>query len=133
MVKSNLLSRDAILAISDIQYETVPVPEWGGEVRVRGLTAAERDQYESSFVAIKGKNASTNMSNARARLVVMSVVDDSGERIFANSDIPVLGAKSAAAMDRIYSVASRLSGVTDADIEELAGNSDGQSDGSNSD
>ena len=33
-----LLTRDAILAAADIQTETVPVPEWGGEVAVRPLT-----------------------------------------------------------------------------------------------
>ena len=34
--------------------------------------------------------------------------------------IVALGAKSAAALDRIYDVATRLSGITDEDVEEMA-------------
>jgi len=41
-----LLTRDEILKAEDIQYETVPVPEWapGGTVRVKTLSGEERDE-----------------------------------------------------------------------------------------
>ena len=49
-------------------------------------------------------------------------------------DISVLGQKSAAALQRVFNVAQRLSGFSDEDLEELAKNSsDAQSDGSTSD
>lgn len=129
----SILSFDQIRGASDIQTEEVAVPEWGGSVLVRGLTAKERDKYESSMVETKGKSAKVNMANARARLLVMTVVDESGELMFSQADVGWIGEKSAAAVDRIYDVASRLSGVTDADMDELVGNSSGQSDDSSSD
>ena len=36
-----LLTREDILNYNDIKTEIVPVPEWGGEVKVKGLTAAK--------------------------------------------------------------------------------------------
>ncbi len=128
-----LLTREAILGASDIKTEDVEVPEWGGTVRVRGLSATERDAFEQATVAIKGKKVKASFLNIRARIVSLSVVDEDGNRMFTESDIKALGEKSAAPMDRIYDVAGRLSGVTDADMEELAGNSSGQSDDSDSD
>ena len=40
--------------------------------------------------------------------------------MFTDADVVALGAKSAAALDRIYDVATRLSGITDEDVEEIA-------------
>jgi len=45
-----LLTRDAILEAQDLQHEEVYIPEWGGSVRVRTLTGAERDAFEQSIV-----------------------------------------------------------------------------------
>lgn len=133
----NLLSRDQILGASDIQTEDIEAPEWGGTVRVRGLTAKQRDEYESSLVVTEGKGKSQtqriNMRNARARLAVMAVIDEDGNPLFADSDVFVLGEKSGAVIDRIFEAASRLSGISETDMDELTGNSSGQSDDSNSD
>lgn len=118
------LSRDAILAVDDVQYEDVEVPEWGGRVRVKSLTGRERDALEASMIVGKGKNANVNMNNLRAKLVGRSVVDEDGKRLFSDDDIAALGAKSAAALTRVYEVAQRLSGITQEDVEELTKNSE---------
>ena len=39
------LSRDAILQREDIKTEDVEVPEWGGTVRVRGMSGVQRDAF----------------------------------------------------------------------------------------
>lgn len=114
-----LLKRDFILGVSDLKVETVEVPEWGGSVLVRGMTGAERDAFEKSVLVRKGKDTQVNLSNARAKLVALSVVDESGKRMFTDSDVIVLGTKSASALSRIFNVASRLSGITEEDVEEL--------------
>jgi hypothetical protein len=117
--KKGLLTKESILAVQDVVTELVDVPEWGGAVRVRGLTGAERDAFESEVIQRKGRDVTTNTRNMRARLVVMSVVDEEGKRLFGFPDIETLGAKSARALDRIFSVAMRLSGLRDEDVEEL--------------
>ena len=117
-----LLSRDAIFAADDTAREYVNVPEWGGRVLVRGLTGDERDHFEGSIITGKGKNREVNIRSLRAKLVAMSIIHEDGRRMFADSDVARLGQKSAAALQRVYDVASRLSGLSEADAEELAKN-----------
>lgn len=114
-----LLNRDAILTADDLQTEDVQVPEWGGTVRVRSLIGSERDAFEA-HVAGDGKKA--NLDNLRARLVALTIVDDKGERVFSDGDVKKLGMKNAAALNRVFDAAQRLSGLTEADVEEMAGN-----------
>ena len=118
-----MLSREAILKANDLPSEEVAVPEWGGSVLVVTLTGEERDSFEQSIIETKGKNARVNMANARAKLVALSCRAGDGERLFDDTDIAALGRKSSKALDRVYGVAARLSGISGEDIEELAKNS----------
>lgn len=116
-----VLSRQDILSVQDIKLEEVPVPEWGGVVFVKGMTGMERDSFEAAVVQQRGKNMQVNMVNIRAKLAALTVCDEDGVRVFTEQDVKELGKKSAAALNRIYEVASRLSGITESDVEELAG------------
>lgn len=117
-----ILTREQILGAADIKTETVNVPEWGGEVRIKGLTGADRDAFEAAITTIKGKDTRVNWVNVRARFVALSIVDENGARIFTEGDIKALGEKSAAALDRVYAAAQKLSGLTDEDAAEMAKN-----------
>ena len=117
-----LLTKEQILSASDIQTEDVPVSEWGGTVRVKALSGAERDQFEMSMFEERGKKVQRNLQNMRAKLVSLSIVDEKGSRVFTDADVKALGNKSAAALDRVFAVAMRLSGVSEQDVDELAGN-----------
>ena len=118
------LTKEAILSKDDLVKELVSVPEWGGDVYVRCLTGTERDDFESSLVSKKGKSQDTNFKNLRAKLVALTVVDESGVRIFDDTDIPALGKKNAAALDRLFDKAQELSGFKKEDIEDLTKNSE---------
>jgi hypothetical protein len=124
------LNRDDILGASDIVTELVPVPEWGGDVYVKGMTGAERDKFESGIVEQRGKSQSINMANVRAKLASLTVCDEKGKRLFTEADVQALSQKSAAALQRVFSVAQRLSGIGDADVEELAAGMDSPFEGS---
>ena len=119
-----LLTRDQILEAPDAVVETVEVPEWGGSVNVRGLSAAERDQYEQETFVASG-NEKASWIGARARLVVRTLVDEKGQRLFTKGDIDRLGQKSAVALNRVWEVAMSLSGMSKRDIGELLKNSEG--------
>jgi hypothetical protein len=120
-----LLSADQILSADDRRYEIVPVPEWGGEVRLRSLSGAERDEYEDSLVQQVGNKQVTNARNARAKLVALCAVDANGQPLFSKAQVIKLGSKSSAALQRLFDVACRMNGFTDEDVKELEGNSDG--------
>ena len=128
-----MLTKDQILKADDMVTQAVEVPEWGGVVTVAGMTGTERDAFEQSIVDTRGKSTKTNLANIRARLCAMTMVDDKGERLFADSEIKALGKKSAKALDRVFAVAQELNGMSPGDVEELAKNSeDAQSEDSTS-
>lgn len=119
-----LLNREQILGHNDLPTETVEVPEWGGSVIVKALNGAQRDSYEQSLITGSGKNQKMNLINARARLVALSVVDSEGNPLFTSKDVVALSNKSAAALDRIFAAAQKLSGLTKEDMDEMVGNSE---------
>lgn len=116
------LGRDAILAAPDMATEEVYVPEWDATVRIKTLTGAERDYFESSIIRRNGKVVSQNLQNVRARLCALCIVDEAGQRIFGEEDEYALGRKSGAALERIFAAAQRLNGLRDEDVEETAKN-----------
>jgi len=117
-----ILTRDEILQADDMRIETVAVPEWGGEVRVKSLTGAERDLFEASITQQIGGKASVVIANMRAKLCAMAIVNENGVNLFSQADVETLGVKSAAALDRVFGVAQRLAGLSPRDVEELTGN-----------
>ncbi len=113
-----LLSKKDILTADDLPFEDVKVPEWGGTVRVRTMTGTERDAFEGETYTGKGANT----VNMRARICARCIIGDDGQRLFEDRDMAELGAKSAASLDRVFAVAQRLNGFSDADVEVLEKN-----------
>lgn len=114
------LTKEQILAADDIPIREVEVPEWGGTVRMRGLTGSERDAYELSLFQVRGEKRIPRMENARARLVALCIVDGEGNRLFSDEEVKALGGKSGKVLDRLFDEARKLSGLTPEDVEELA-------------
>lgn len=140
---STVLTRDQIRLVDDRKIESVEVPEWGGSVFVRGLSGTDRDAFEMAMIESKKgqkgqRTQEVNLRNLRAKLVARTAVDsenvETAKPLFELADIEWLGRKSAQALQRVYAVAQRLSGLSNEDVEELTedlGND--QSDGSGSD
>ena len=126
MTTKKTLGRQDILKADDLGIEIVEVPEWGGVVRVRGLTGEERDLWESEVADARyGENRQGQpviLRNARARRVARCVVDEDGKRVFRDADIKALGQKSGRALDRVFDVAAALSGISEAEVEDIRKN-----------
>lgn len=118
------LSADQILGADDLKYEDVPVPEWGGTVRVRELPGTERDKFEAQFVGKDGASVrAEGLEGFRARLAASTIVDEHGKQLFRSAaETKRLGEKSASALQRVCDVATRLSAMSETDVKELAGN-----------
>lgn len=116
-----VLSREDILSADDRTAERVDVPEWDGAVLVRALSGAERDTFEQT-VTDASRSGEMDMRGIRAQLVALAVGDADGNRVFSDDDVEALQAKSAAALDRVFTVAQRLNNMTEEDIDELVGN-----------
>lgn len=121
---SNLLDRATIFSQTDYKIEKVEIPEWNGHVFVRSMTGLERDRYEASVVQ-RSKNSSeveVILEGARGRLVALTTCDENGNLIFEESDLKELNERNANVLDRLFTISSRLSGLTQDDMDELTTN-----------
>jgi hypothetical protein len=105
--KKNFLTKREILGIQDKKIEEVFVPQWGGIVRLRSLSSEEVGQI---FAFIKSRDGGFPI-DFKARLLSYSICDESGNRVFTDDDIQAINNKDSAAIDLIFEVAQRLSGV----------------------
>src|SRR6185437_6804107 len=133
------LSKDDILKADGPPAEEVEIPELGGTVLVRGMTGRERDDFEARTIVRRGNEMVPDAGNIRARMVACCVIDeDTGQRMFTESDAGALGELPARVIIRIAEVAARLSGIGEQDVEEMAedfgpgGTADGNGAGSSS-
>lgn len=124
------LTRDQILGAQDLETREVHVPEWADPVTgddvvyVRALTGKERDAWEASLMQIRGKASVPNPANMRAKMVVRSLVDAEGKRLFTDADTNPLGDHSAQVLDRLFELICEMSGISNNAVEEAEGNSD---------
>ncbi len=119
------LSKQGILQAKDQVLERVEVPEWGGAVYVRSITARERGIIEADaakFRESKGRDASFARTFT-VRLASMAICDQAGTRLFSDSEVDELAGKNAAVIARISEVSQRLSGFSKEDVDELEKNS----------
>ena len=118
-MSTTILSREQLLAAQYLASEEVSVPEWGGAVRVRMMTGAERDALGA---ALLGADKKVDMSQYRIRLLAACLVDEAGQPLFGPDEVGLLGAKSGVALDRVYRVAERLNDVGAGAVEAAQGN-----------
>jgi hypothetical protein len=114
--------KEEILNINDLPLEKIFIKEWNKDIYVRGMTADERDRFEQETFDVKGKDIKMIRENLRAKLVVKTACDENGNLIFNDADAPLLGKKSAAAIDKLFTVGQRLSGIGATDIDEMVKN-----------
>lgn len=124
----DLLSKDAILKADDLSFEVVEVKEWGGSVRVRMMTAGERDEFEAAIydfdITSDDKDAKVKIKreNYRAELLIRTVCDENGKLLFSKADMKALSAKGVKPIQKIFDVASKLNAISAEDEDELVKN-----------
>lgn len=131
------LKREDLLKKQDLRIEKVDLGE-GDYVFVREMTGRERDQFEKSIFSFDQKAldlsnkeqrkiaTTVQMEDYKAKLAVCCVCDQEGTLIFEFDDYEQLSQNmSAYKLDKIATVAQRLSRITAEDREELLGNSGG--------
>lgn len=109
------LDRSAILASAKPKIITVSVPEWGGDVCMREITAGQRDQWDAWQIENEGV---ARYQNIRARLLVLTICDEAGARLFTDSDIGIVSNLPASAIDRLWDRACKLVGLRPEDAEK---------------
>lgn len=120
----SILNKQAILQVKDMVIEKIDVPEWGGTVCMRSITAAERGIIEAAAAAYKDSKGK-NDGFARTftvKILSMGLCDEDGKRLFSDDEVSQLAAKNAKVVSRLAEVAQKLSGFAKEDLEELERN-----------
>lgn len=100
--------RDTILNAPDLPEELVTVPEWGGvQLLVRGLTGKGRGIFME-----QAANKTIDLKRLQADLIIQTLFDPATkESVFKPEDCEALNGKSGVVLDRIFTIAQRLSGM----------------------
>jgi hypothetical protein len=106
-----LLTAEQIRQANDLPFEDVPVPEWGGVVRVRCMSGKARNDYETALERDK-EGSPVIQNDVRTILSAASMVDDKGDQLFSAKEVKDLAAKSWTALQRVFEAALRLNGMS---------------------
>ncbi len=116
------LDRNAILAgRGKFKTQTVSVPEWGGDVVVREMTAGSRDAFEA--MAQDARSGKLNAKDFRARLLLATVCDETGKLIFGPEDVAAVSELPSLAVTKVFEAAVHLNGLAKADVDAAEKNS----------
>lgn len=100
------------LAKKPAKIKLIDVPEWGEgcQVYIRAMTGTELNSYQASVAAFKpGQSSPTaNLDNALAKLAVRVICDDAGTRLYADTDLALVGKLPADGLMRINREANAL-------------------------
>jgi len=118
MSEDKVLGKLDFLKARPLRKRLVPVPEWGGSVWVQEMTAGARDEFDT-WVMTHQKEP-----GLRFRILIATVVDENGELLFSDLDIPDLVKKSSAIIHRLSEIGARLSGIGEALLDEMEKNSE---------
>ena len=110
---------EEILATDDSHREDVSIAEWSTIVPVCSMTAEERADIEKRW---SKKDASSDPGAFRLDVLERTLKYPDGKAFGSPEQIKALMAKNANAIEKLFSTACRLSGLSKKDVEELEKN-----------
>lgn len=118
------LNREMILSAGDLRHEKVEMPEWGGHVYVSSVSAADWMDFQDAAIKGKEDQGQSNTAPWVGRMLVRTIVDEQGQRLFADEDAPILMRKPLTVINRLYRAADRLNDFSGRGLKEAEKNSE---------
>lgn len=131
-----LLNRNQILEAKDIKTKVIPVPEWGGEVIIKQLSAKEYNDITMNMVNIRKmaakqlslkKNVDENLEDAineiaiknqKILLIIKSIVDENMKPLFTEADMELIYQKNTNVIDKIITEIEAFNSVSTEDTKK---------------
>lgn len=115
---TKVLNRESLLAASaDVPSQTVPVPEWGGAVIVRGMSAKELLAFQKTLEKPGGKAGEIDIDqeSLAVKILIYCLFDADGNRLLDAGDEAVVQGMRGDVFQKLTRVAMQLNGyVSDA-------------------
>lgn len=105
-----MLTREQILSAQDRPQKVIPVPEWGGEITLTGLSVRAQAEYIADVSALSAREGGVvrGMATVQVRLVALSITDPAGTPLFSLEDVEALAEKSPEVIGRLADEATLL-------------------------
>lgn len=114
-----VLDKAAILALASKSpnVEKLSLPEIGGDIYIKELTAGEREALETQMRAQTDKNA------VRATVFVHTVCDEDGELMFDVEDIETIKQLPSRPVIKVFNRSNEMNGITPEQVDVAEKNS----------
>lgn len=111
------LSKAALLAAANqTKLEPLELPELGGTVYVKAMTAGEREQFEQDMT----DNDLVKSKKVRATVFANSVTDENGNRLFTSDDIDSINSLPASIVSKVFDKSNEINGINTKQVIEQA-------------
>jgi hypothetical protein len=110
------LTRDEIIAAiaaRKAEVDTVPVPEWGGDVFIRRLDA---NDLEATGLLDGGSGA--NAAKMAVQLMIICVAAEDGTPLFTEDDRDLLAGAEFPIVLRVFAEVAKINGLSNEELEE---------------
>lgn len=112
-----LLNKQQIKAVDDLPSIEVEMPEWGGNIKIKTMSAKHRIEFEKL-----NKDAKTELETM-INLIMFSCVNEDNTLLFDRNDFEFLSNKSAKSLMKLFEEAVNMSTLSEKKLEEKAKNS----------
>jgi hypothetical protein len=107
-----------VFGVEDKLSESLDIPEWGGRIYVRVMSAKERSEIEDLYLKIS--DAKKETGKFRKELIRRTWVDKSGNLMITDDAVAThMMNKSALIIERIFEKACEVNGFRQKDVEVL--------------
>ena len=114
------VNRDQFLNPVALKIEEIWVPELGGVIYIKGMSAAGRAKFERQFELKSGSKNLRKIRELRERLIVAVVCDKDGAKLFTEADVEQIGQQPITMIERIVKKAEELCGFTIDSVDDMA-------------
>lgn len=117
------LSHEQILAAlerTEIATKEIHVPELGGDVRIREMSAAVRNAFEAVGASVQAGGDGKKLSDVTAQIVAACVLDERDRPMLTVNEVKRLAGACPRAVFRLRDAIVDLSGTDGDDVEALA-------------
>lgn len=119
------LTREQILSNKSFRSKVIEIPEWGGEVRLKAMSGADREAMEAAvYEDVGGKMQLKKGVSYIAEMLIRTWCDDDGNLLFKPDEINLIQEKDAVILARIFKVATEVNGLSGEEEREIEKNSE---------
>lgn len=122
MNKKAALDRNFILNNKGYDLVEMEIPEWGGIIYLKPLSAKEVTSYQTEIMGIRDADGIVSGDSTLemiTRLLTLTICDESGNTLFTKDDVAALNEKRFQTLIKIFRKAQEINGLDD-DAEALA-------------